>query len=103
MAHYLVTAKPRAARLDELRSALQAKAFADMKPFGKAMTHALENARLRDDGLATWEEEDYCSPPLEQERDAALDHYFQDIRVEPVAQGDGWKSIDQLPRLFPDL
>ena len=39
-----------------------------MRPFGRSLTYSLEHARLRDDGYAVWEEEDYCAPPLAQER-----------------------------------
>jgi hypothetical protein len=74
-----------------------------MRPFGEAMTYSLENARLRKDGYATWEEEDYCTPPLAQERAASLDHFFEDLRVDPVREGEGWKQIQALPILFPDL
>jgi hypothetical protein len=74
-----------------------------MKPFGRSLTHALRNAGIRKDGVAVWEEEDYCSPPLAQEREAVLDGYFGDLRVEPVSEGDGWEKIAALPRLFPEL
>jgi hypothetical protein len=50
--------------------------------------------------VAVWEEEDYCTPPLAEERQAVLDDYFQDLRVEPVAEGAGWRKIEQLPYLF---
>jgi hypothetical protein len=73
-----------------------------MRPFGKAMTYSLENARLREDGYATWEEEDYCTPPLAQERAAALDEYFDELQVQAVDEGVGWERIAQLPRLFPE-
>jgi len=53
------------------------------------MTHSLENARLREDGYAIWEEEDYCSPPLAQERAAALDEFFDELEVAPVKEGGG--------------
>lgn len=103
MAYYLVTARPKGDRLEDLQARLQARAFADMRPFGKAMTYSLENARLRGDGYATWEEEDYCSPPLAQERAAALDEYFEELQVISVAKGKGWEEIEELPRLFPQL
>jgi hypothetical protein len=103
MAHYLVTAKPRDDRLDDLRDNLARRTYASMRRFGKAMTHALENARLREDGHAIWEEEDYCSPPLTQEREAALDEFFEELRVTPVREDEGWRQIEHLPRLFPDL
>jgi hypothetical protein len=73
------------------------------KPFGRALTHALRNARIRSDGVAVWEEEDYCSPPLAEERAAVLDAYFGDFRVQTVSEGEGWERIEDLPRLFPEL
>jgi hypothetical protein len=103
MAHYLVTAKPKADRLETLMENLSNRAYASMRPFGKTMTYSLENARLREDGYATWEEEDYCSPPLAQERAAALDEFFDDLNVTPVQEGTGWEKIEELPRLFPEL
>jgi hypothetical protein len=103
MAHYLVTAIPREDRLPQLRDELREKAYLHVKPFGKAMTHSLENARVRKDGYAVWEEEDYCSPPLAQEREAALDRYFRDLEVELVEKGQGWKQIAELPPLFPEF
>lgn len=103
MAHYLVTARPRQDRLADLEQKLHARAFAGLEPFGRSLTHGLENARLREDGDVVWEEEDYCTPPLREERVAALDDYFDHIRVEPVARGAGWRRIAELPRLFPAL
>ena len=103
MAHYLVTAKPKPERLGDLLANLRKQAYVSIRPFGKSMTHSLENARLREDGCAIWEEEDYCSPPLAQERAGALDAFFEQLKVVPVKQGAGWKEIEQLPRLFPDL
>jgi hypothetical protein len=70
-------------------------------PFGRALTYALRNARLRRDGVAVWEEEDYCRPPLAEERSAVLDAYFHDLRTEIVGEGAGWKKIDTLRRSFP--
>ena len=103
MAHYLVSARPKRQRLAELERKLRERAFASLRPFGPALTLGLENARVREDGFALWEEEDYCTPPLAEERAAALDAFFDDIRVEPVARGEGWQRIAGLPRLFPDL
>ena len=99
MAYYLVRAKPKAERLRELSRQLQRKAFVGLRPFGKALTHSLENARSESDGRAIWEEEDYCSPPLAEERAAVLDLYFDEITVEPVNAGEGWKQIQALPKL----
>lgn len=103
MAHYLVTAKPKSGRLGDLLGNLRKNAYAAMRPFGKTLTDSLRNARLRDDGYATWEEEDYCSPPLAEERAAALDEFFDELTVTPVQEGTGWEKIKGLPRLFPGL
>lgn len=103
MAHYLVTAKAKSDRLGDLLGNLRKNAYASMRPFGKTLTYSLRNARIREDGYATWEEEDYCSPPLAEERAAALDAFFDDLKVTPVQEGTGWTKIEGLPRLFPEL
>src|SRR5262245_54441999 len=103
MAHYLVIARPKPDRLGALIGNLRKNVYASMRPFGKAMTYSLENARLRQDGYAAWEEEDYCSPPLAQERAAALDEFFDELNVILVREGSGWEKIDELPRLFPEF
>jgi hypothetical protein len=86
--------------LRELSRQLQHKAFVGLRPFGKALTHSLENARTQADGRAIWEEEDYCSPPLAEERAAVLDMYFDEITVERVNAGEGWTQIPALPKLI---
>jgi len=103
MAHYLVRAHPKAHRMARLASRLEADAFVDLEPFGRALTRGLRDARVDPKGDAIWEEEDYCSPPLAQEREAVLDDYFDAIEVEPVAAGEGWRRIEALPHLFPGL
>lgn len=99
MAYYLVCAKPKPERIAELHTRLGENAFVNLRPFGKALTYSLNDARIQPDGTATWEEEDYCSPPLAQERAAVLDMYFDEITVEQVNAGDGWKRIKRLPKL----
>ncbi len=103
MAHYLVTAEPRGELLAELGERLSRDEFRSLRPFGKALSTALRRARLLPNGKAMWEEEDYCNPPLAQERAAVLDRYFADLAVEPVVEGTGWALIDALPAMFPDL
>jgi hypothetical protein len=101
MAFYLVSARPVAGRLEELEQKLNERAFLELRPFGRSLTDSLESARRLPDGTAIWEEEDYCRPPLAQEREAVLDRYFEEISVEPVERGRGWKGIEELPPLFP--
>jgi hypothetical protein len=103
MAYYLVTATPRQDRLKELEARLARGEFTSMRPFGSALTRSLKEARLRPDGSAAWEEEDYCRPPLAQEREAVLDQYFDELTVRAVAEDAGWAEIGKLPRLFPGL
>jgi hypothetical protein len=100
VAHYLVRARPKTDRLPDLRVQLDRRAFTRLRPFGRALTRSLEGARREDDSTAVWEEEDYCSPPLAQEREAVLDDYFEAIEVEPVDEGEGWKRIESLPSLY---
>ena len=103
MAHYLVEAAAKEERLPELAERLQRDEFLSMRPFGVSVTFSLRGARRRPDGGVVWEEEDYCSPPLAQERAAVLDEYFQDLRVTSVQKNEGWDQISDLPPLFPEL
>lgn len=100
MAYYLVQAKPVEELLEELRGRLNRGEIRVMHPFGKALHYSLDNARYQDDGVAVWEEEDYCSPPLAQERAAILDTYFRELTVARVEQNQGWKQIEHLPPIW---
>jgi hypothetical protein len=103
MAYYLVSAVPRRDLLEDLEGRLARDEFVPLQPFGRALSRSLRGARQRPDGMAVWEEEDYCRPPLAEEREAVLDRYFDGLKVEPVQEGAGWQRIDHLPRLFPGL
>ena len=95
MAYYLVTAKPIPSKMDVLRKWLDSGEIRVMRPFGQALQMGLDNARWQTEDVAIWEEEDYCVPPLAQERAAVLDEYFTDLAVQPVNSGDCWKKIEQ--------
>jgi hypothetical protein len=103
MSYYQVSATPREELFDELHDRLARSEFRPLRPFGQALFMSLENARRTGDGGAIWEEEDYCRPPLAQEREAVLDRYFDHLDVEKVELGEGWRRIENLPPLFPDL
>jgi len=96
MAYYLVTAKPIQSKMNDLRKWLDSGEIRAMRPFGKALQTGLDNARWQIHGVATWEEEDYCVPPLAQERAAVLDEYFTDLEVQHVNKSEGWKHIESL-------
>jgi len=102
MAYYLVKAQYQKELLAELRKRLDSGEIDQMRPFGKALQYSLDHARFdpQGDRWAVWEEEDYCRPPLAQERAAVLDAYFTGLRVEPVREGKGWERIESLPRLW---
>jgi hypothetical protein len=103
MAHYLVTATPREDLLAELSERLERDEFVTLRPFGRALTASLRPVRRLPNGKAMWEEEDYCRPPLAQEREAVLDRYFDQISVESVVEGTGWALIEAFPPMFPEL
>ncbi len=101
MARYLVSARPRLDRLGELRQRLDSGEVSSMQPFGRSLGYSLRNARIREGGgEAVWEEEDYCSPPLAQEREAVLDNHFESIETRKVEQGEGWKQVSKLPSMW---
>ena len=100
MAFYLVTAKPIRSKLDDLRKWLDSGEIRTMKPFGQALQMGLENARWQSNGVAIWEEEDYCVPPLAQERAAVLDEFFTELEVQHVNKDEGWKKIDSLKKVW---
>jgi hypothetical protein len=103
MAFYLVTASPREHLLDELRERLAGDEFIRLKPFGRALSASLRRARRLPNGRAIWEEEDYCRPPLAEERAAVLDRYFEGLSTEEIVEGTGWALIGALPPVFPGL
>jgi hypothetical protein len=102
MAHYLVKAQFQKDLLVELRTRLDSGEINKMRPFGTALQYSLYHARLDPHGpdRVVWEEEDYCNPPLAQERAAVLDTYFTSLSVEKVQQGKGWEQIESLPLLW---
>jgi hypothetical protein len=103
MAFYLVKARPRMDLLESLQGELNSGRISKMRPFGRSLQYSLENARIdtEDRDFALWVEEDYCSPPLDMEREAVLDQYFKDITAEKVeSEKEAWNRINDKPRLW---
>jgi len=100
MLYYLVQARPIEELLPELRQRLDNGEIHGMCPFGPGLHYSLEHARLQENGVVTWEEEDYCWPPLVQERSAVLNTYFKEFNVERVDRKEGWKRIESIPMLW---
>ncbi len=103
MAYYLVKARAKTDTLNGLKKRIDSGEICKMRPFGTALDESLRGARIDRSGFATWEENDYCNPPLAMERAAVLDHHFSDIEVEPVERGVGWKRIVHLPSLWKEV
>ena len=101
MAHYLVRARPKRNRLADLEKLLAQKAFVNLRPFGRALTAGLRGARVSADGLALWEEEDYCSPPLAMERVAVLHVYFETSRSRQSSWAMGGGALGRCPDSSP--
>ena len=102
MAFYLVTAKPIQSKMSNLRKWLDSGEIRAMQPFGRALQMGLDNARWQSTDVAIWEEEDYCVPPLAQERAAVLDKYFTELEVQHVNKGEGWGKIDPLRNIWEE-
>ncbi|OLD02841.1 MAG: hypothetical protein AUJ07_07555 [Crenarchaeota archaeon 13_1_40CM_3_53_5] len=101
MARYHVKGKPRLDRLGELKQRLDSGEVSLMQPFGRALEYSLRNAKMTEaGGAAVWEEKDYCSPPLAQERAAVLNRYFESIETRRVERGEGWNEVSKLPSLW---
>ena len=89
----------------ELCERLDSGEIEAMEPFGRAMTTALEDARIDPDtGDALWVEEDYCSPPLAMEREV-LEEYFEAVTVleKDVDEESGWERLEDLPLLWEEV
>jgi hypothetical protein len=101
MVHYLVIGKPRIDLLKELWLKLLSGEIRSLKPFGDALHYSLMLARFTKDKKVAWEEEDFCNPPLAQERSQVLDLYFENLEIISVREGDGWKRIEAEYPLWP--
>jgi hypothetical protein len=93
MTYYEVKAKPKE-NISELRYDMDHGMIHTLIPFGKSLQYSLENAKLDNDDNAIWIEEDHCSPPLAMEREAVLDRYFSDIKIQVIeSEQEGWNKI----------
>lgn len=102
MAHYLVRGAIKSGHRNALRERLNTGEVAEHEPFGEELASSLEDARWDPGrGEVVWEEEDYCTPPLRQEREAVLDTHFTDLEVEELEEpGRGWARIQELPSFW---
>lgn len=100
MTYYEVRAKPKE-NIYELRYDMDHGMIHTLIPFGKSLQYGLENAKLENDDNAVWIEEDHCSPPLAMEREAVLDRYFSDIKIQAIeSEEEGWNRIKDKKSLW---
>jgi hypothetical protein len=93
MALYLVRANPKQ-NLHNLQKELESVSIAKLERFGETLSYGLSNTKKDVDGNMICSEEDYCSPPLAMVREAVLDRYFTDIKVERIQNEQvGWNKI----------
>ncbi len=100
MTYYEVRAKPKE-NIHELRYDMDHGMIHTLVPFGKSLQYSLEKAKLDNDDNAIWIEEDHCSPPLAMEREAVLDRYFSDIKIQVIeSEQEGWNRIKDKKSLW---
>ena len=82
---YRVTATFKSDTAAELRQRLEDGSIAAQRPDGREIVDSLRRAVVRDTGQIVWSEQCYCQPPLAHERATILDHHFDDVTTEAVA------------------
>lgn len=103
MPYYLVKARLYPGRKEALREWLTSGQIAAMRPFGPSLSGALQGARWEEPtGKAVWEVVCFCPTPLADERTAVLDRFFEDLEVQVVAPGEGWRQVNHLPPLWAE-
>jgi hypothetical protein len=99
MAYYLVRAKPNPERRAELHTRLGENAFMALRPFGKALTHSLNEARTQPDADRYMGRRGLLLAAASPRACCVLDRYFDEIKVEQVNAGEGLNRIERLPKL----
>ena len=96
---YRVIARFKTDTAAELRRRLDDGSIAAQQPDGQEMVDSLHRAVVSESGDVRWSERCYCDPPLAHERATILDHYFDDIVTQPIAdyrEYDGRPFMDYL-------
>ena len=96
MAIYRVTARFWEDTAAELRRRLDDGSIAAQQPDGQEIVDSLGRAVVTEMGDVRWSETCYCDPPLAHERATVLDHFFDDLRTEPI---DAYEPYEGRPFL----
>jgi hypothetical protein len=78
---YLVTARVKPGREEELLEAIETGVLGRGSVAGGEYLRNMSEARLRDDGVVKWVEVCFCGVPLEEER-PYWEKYFELVRVQ---------------------
>ena len=78
---YLVKARVESGKESDLISAIQNETLGNGSIAGDEYLYDMEQARLNENGIATWVETCFCDPPLAEER-PYWEEYFQLLSVK---------------------
>lgn len=100
---YQIKARLKEGKAKGFKEALENGTVAGIGPDGREIVKGMESATISKSGDITWNMICFCSPPLEHEREAILDEYFEDMRIEPSKKdgllSGGVRFLDQLESL----
>ena len=83
LVRYLVKAKVKAGKSESLLRSISDGTLGKGSIAGDEYIHNMNEARLNDDGVATWVETCFCDPPLAEER-PYWEEYFELVSVKDV-------------------
>ncbi len=101
---YVVRARPRTKELGAFWEFLNDRTIQNQNPDGREIVASMKRAVMKGEQVE-WYETCYCNPPLRHERSTVYDHFFDDIRTEPIEtiiRLDGQSFWDYLRDSYAD-
>ena len=89
---YHVTAKFRVDTASEYLTKLTDGTISNQRPDGTELVASMERAVVNEKGDVEWSEMCLCPSPLLHERTTVLDHYFDDLKTEPIEAHQKYKG-----------
>jgi hypothetical protein len=90
---YLVTARVKAGREQDLLRAIETRRLGAGSVAGEEYLRNMRDARLRDDGTVRWVEVCFCDIPLDEER-PYWEEYFELVRVQDAHRRDRCRDLN---------
>lgn len=81
---YWVKAKYIDEKMPELYKKLTDGSIRNQEPDGKEIFESMRRAKITAPGVVQWCEKDFCSIPLEHERETVYNFYFSEFETTPV-------------------